>query len=103
MTTVFLSSTAKDLQPYRDAVAEAIGKLHGFRCVRMEDFGPRDAVPAEVCRREVANCDVLMCLVGHLNGSCPEGSALSYTQIEYEEAKRKRKPRLVFLAAEEFP
>jgi len=25
--TVFLSSTARDPQPYRDAVAEAIGKL----------------------------------------------------------------------------
>ena len=36
-TTVFLSSTAKDLQEWRDAVAEAIGKLAGFHCVRMED------------------------------------------------------------------
>jgi formylglycine-generating enzyme required for sulfatase activity len=102
-TTVFLSSTAKDLQPWRDAVAEAIGKLSGFHCIRMEDFGAVDAAPLEVCRRKVAESDVFVGLVGHLNGSSPEGSDLSYTQIEYEEAKRKKKPRLLFMADEDFP
>ena len=33
-TTVFLSSTAKDLQPYRDTVTEAISKLEVLRRVR---------------------------------------------------------------------
>ena len=102
-TTVFLSSTAKDLQPWRDAVAEAIGKLAGFHCVRMEDFGAVDAAPAELCRRKVGESDVFVGLVGHLNGSSPEGSDLSYTQIEYEEAKKKRKPRLILVAGDEFP
>ena len=102
-TTVFLSSTAKDLQPWRDAVAEAIGKLAGFHCVRMEDFGAVDAAPAELCRQKVAECDVFVGLVGHLNGSSPEGSDLSYTQIEYEEAKKKRKPRYLFVADDDFP
>src|SRR5689334_4113385 len=97
-TTVFLSSTAKDLQPYRDAVAEAIGKLKGFHCVRMEDFGARDGAPLAVCRGQVAESEVFVGLVGHLNGSFPEGSDLSYTQIEYEEAKRRRKPWLMFVA-----
>ena len=102
-TTVFLSSTAKDLQPWRDAVAEAIGKMAGFHCVRMEDFGALDAEPVDACRRGVAESDVFVGLVGHLNGSCPDGSDLSFTQIEYEEAKRKRKPRLLFVAHEDFP
>lgn len=102
-TTVFLSSTAKDLQPWRDAVAEAIGKMAGFHCVRMEDFGAIDAEPADASRRGVADSDVFVGLVGHLNGSCPEGSDLSFTQIEYEEAKRKGKPRLLFVAHEDFP
>ena len=102
-TTVFLSSTAKDLQPWRDAVAEAIGKLSGFHCIRMEDFGAVDAAPADLCRKKVAESDIFVGLVGHLNGSSPEGSDLSYTQIEYEEAKRKRKPRLMFMADDDFP
>jgi hypothetical protein len=102
-TTVFLSSTARDLQPWRDAVAEAIGKMSGFHCVRMEDFGAVDAEPVEVCRRKVADSDVFVGLVGHLYGSRPDGSDLSYTQLEYEEAKRSGKPRLLFVADEDFP
>src|SRR5947209_7415711 len=97
-TTVFLSSTAKDLQPWRDAVAEAIAKLAGFHCVWREDFGAVDAEPVEVCRRKVRESDVFVGLVGHLNGSSPEGSDLSFTQIEYEEAKSAGKPRLLFVA-----
>jgi uncharacterized protein DUF4062 len=103
LTTVFLSSTAKDLQPYRDAVAEAIRKLNDFHCVRMEDFGAVDAAPVAVCRKRVAQTDVFVGLVGHLYGSQPEGSELSFTQLEYEEAKKRKKPRLIFLADEDFP
>src|SRR3954471_2458150 len=64
LTTVFLSSTAKDLQPYRDAVVEAIGKLAGFHCTRMEDFGAVDGEPLAVCRRRVAESEVFVGLVG---------------------------------------
>jgi formylglycine-generating enzyme required for sulfatase activity len=102
-TTVFLSSTAKDLQPWRDAVAEAIGKLSGFHCVRMEDFGAVDEEPLEVCRRKVEQSEVFVGLVGHILGSSPDGSALSFTQIEYEAAKATGKPRLLFMADEDFP
>ncbi|MFL6261902.1 MAG: DUF4062 domain-containing protein, partial [Thermoanaerobaculia bacterium] len=102
-TTVFLSSTAKDLQPWRDAVAEAIQKMSGFHVIRMEDFGAVDAAPADVCRRKVAESDVFVGLAGHFSGSCPEGSDLSYTQIEYEEAKKRKKPRLMFMADGDFP
>ena len=35
-TTVFLSSTAKDLQPWRDAVSKAIAAMDGHQGVRME-------------------------------------------------------------------
>ena len=66
-TIVFLSSTAKDLQPYRNAVDEAIRKLAGFHCVRMEDFGSVDEEPLEICRRKVAESDVFVALVGHLH------------------------------------
>ncbi|MEA2602603.1 MAG: hypothetical protein QOF89_3595 [Acidobacteriota bacterium] len=33
---VFLSSTARDLGPYRDAVYKAISGLDGFHCVRKD-------------------------------------------------------------------
>lgn len=70
---VFLSSTARDLGPYRDAVSQAISKLDGYQCVRMEDFGARDAEADPFCRALVAECDVFVGLVGYLYGSAPAG------------------------------
>jgi formylglycine-generating enzyme required for sulfatase activity len=102
-TTVFLSSTARDLQPYRDAVDEAIRKLDGYHCVRMEDFGARDGTAVEVIRAKVAECDIFVGLIGHLHGSRPQGSVLSFTELEYETAEAELKPRLLFLASEDFP
>jgi hypothetical protein len=86
VTTVFLISTAKDLQAYRDAVFQAILKLPGYQCVRMEDFGPQDGSPSAVCEKEVAAADVFVGLIGHLHGSCPNGSEASFTEGEYEVA-----------------
>jgi formylglycine-generating enzyme required for sulfatase activity len=102
-TTVFLSSTAKDLQPCRNAVVEAIHQMSGFHCVRMEDFGAAGVVPVDLCRCKVAESDVFVGLVGHFHGSCPKGSDLSYTQIEYDKAKRTGKPCLMFVADDDFP
>jgi hypothetical protein len=96
-TTVFLSSTARDLQPYRDAVDEAIRKMHGYHCVRMEDFGARTETAEEVCTEEVAQADIFVGLIGHLHGSRPKGSELSFTEGEYEVAKAAGKPCLLFL------
>ncbi len=99
-TTVFLSSTAKDLQAHRDAVREAISKA-GHHCESMEDF-PAGGQPVDVCRSRVASCDVYVGLVGVLHGSRPEGSELSYTEVEYEEATKTGKRRCMFLAEEDF-
>lgn len=54
MRTVFLSSTSKDLESYREAAYRAIEGLDGYRCVRMEDFGSRDAVAGELLFRTAA-------------------------------------------------
>jgi formylglycine-generating enzyme required for sulfatase activity len=102
-TTVFLSSTARDLAVYRAAVHEAISQLDGYRCIWMEDFGARDGTPAEVCQEQVARSDIFVGLIGHLYGSRPEQSEISYTQAEYEAAKEAGKPRLIFFAADDFP
>jgi hypothetical protein len=79
-TTVFLSSTARDLQAYRDAVYEAIVQGGNYRCVRMEDFGALDGTAEEVVRSKVGECDLFVGLIGHLHGSRPEGSELSFTE-----------------------
>lgn len=103
LTTVFLSSTAKDLAPYRDAVNKAIQRRDGYHCVRMEDFGARSQRPEDFCRKAVGESDIFVCILGLLYGSQPEGSEQSFTEIEYEAAALYSKPRLVFMVPDDFP
>ncbi len=100
---VFLSSTARDLGPCREAVFRAISRLDGYQCVRMEDFGARDKAADPFCRGLVAECDVFVGLVGFLYGSAPPGGAVSFTVGEYEAAVEAGIPRLLFLASDSFP
>ncbi len=102
MLTVFLSSTSKDLKKCRDAAYRAIEGLHGYHCVRMEDFGSWDEAPDDFCRAKVADCDVFICLAGPLYGSVtPVGP--SYTEREFQAAVDHVKPCLVFMTADDFP
>lgn len=99
---VFLSSTARDLAEYREAVAQAINRLDDHKCVRMEDFGSRDVAPDDYCRQRVGECDIYVGLFGHLYGSVPNGETRSFTEREYEAALACKMPRLLFLADEDF-
>jgi hypothetical protein len=102
MRQVFLSSTARDLQEYRNAVFEAIQKCDGWHVVRMEDFGARAEMTDEFCRAKVAECDLFVGIVGHYFGSNPKGSKKSYTQQEYDAAVEINKPRLMFVTPDDF-
>jgi hypothetical protein len=48
-----LSSTSKDLGPYREAVYRMIERLV-YHCVRMEEIGAHDWSADEFCRAAVA-------------------------------------------------
>ena len=100
---VFLSSTSRDLEAYREAVHRAIDGLPGFELVKMEDFGARDASAKDLCARLVRECDVFVGLLGHFYGSCPPGEPVSFTELEYRTATAARLSRLMFLAPEDFP
>ncbi len=103
MRKVFLSSTARDLQPYRDAVFRALQACDDLRVVRMEDFGARAEMTDAFCREKVKECDLFVGIVGHYFGSSPKGSDKSYTQQEYDAAVEANKPRLMFVAPDDFP
>lgn len=103
VTTVFLSSTAKDLHKYREAAYRAIEGLDNWHCVRMEDFGARDAMADDFCCEKVGECDVFVGIVGLCYGSSAQGSDKSYTEQEYEVAVATNRPRLMFVAPENFP
>jgi hypothetical protein len=100
--TVFLSSTSRDLEPCREAAFRAIEGLHGYHCIRMEDFGSIDETPDDFCRAKVRECDLFVCIGGPLYGSVsPAGS--SFTEREFDAAVAARKPCLVFITAEGYP
>jgi hypothetical protein len=101
MFQVFLSSTARDLAAYREAATRAIHGIDGFHCVRMEDFGARDAMADAFCQEKVAACDVVVLLLGLCYGSSPKGSEDSYTRQEYRAAVETERPRLVFFSKED--
>ncbi len=103
MRTVFLSSTGRDLVEFREAAYRAIEGLDGYHGIWMEDFGARDEQSDAFCRAKVAECDVYVGLLGHVYGGVPAGSERSYTEREYEAAIAAGKPRLMFLAPEDFP
>jgi uncharacterized protein DUF4062 len=60
MYKIFLSSTSRDLEAYREAVHRVIDGLPGFTLVKMEDFGARDASAKGLCERLVGECDLLV-------------------------------------------
>lgn len=100
MKTIFLSSTSRDLEECRDAAYRSIEGLRGYHCVRMENFGSWDQSADKFCRAEVAKCDLFICIAGPCYGSrSPAGK--SYTEREFDAAKKK--PRLVFVTAKNFP
>ena len=102
MLTIFLSSTSKDLAQCREAAYHAMEGLHGYHCVRMEDFGSWDEAPDDFCRAKVAECDLFVCIAGPLYGSV-SAAGQSYTEREFEAAIEHKKPCLVFMTAEDYP
>src|ERR1700730_14505604 len=103
MKSVFLSSVSQGFKRYRDAAHDAINKMDGYHCRRMEQFGPRDCDPAEFCKKEVAKCDLFVGLVGLRYGSCPPGSDKSFSELEYDAAIALNKPTLMIGMSDEFP
>jgi tetratricopeptide (TPR) repeat protein len=100
---VFLSSTARDLAPYRESVAKAVESMDDVDCIWMERFGARDWDADTFCRSKVDDCDVFVGVVGHFYGSSPKHSELSYTEREYDATVAARKPRLMFLLPDNYP
>jgi len=98
---VFLSSTGRDLKAYREAAFKALLGLD-MHPKRMEDFhGPAIKIE-DFDDQRIDECDLFVIILGHLHGTCPEGSEKSYTELEYQTAQKLKKPCFLFLAPEDF-
>jgi hypothetical protein len=100
---VYLSSTFKDLLPFRAAVARALRRINK-EVEGMEDYVTSDERPLDKCRNGVAAADVYVGLFAHRYGFIPTGDnpgQKSITELEYRHARESKKPCLLFLLDEE--
>jgi hypothetical protein len=86
---VFVSSTVRDLEVYRDAVSDDLSRYAEAACFLSEKWvgGLDDTV--EKCRVRVHQSDAFMLILGYWYGSIPTGASKSITQIEFETALEK--------------
>ena len=97
---IFVSSTYTDLEPYRKAVWNTLGKLK-VGVSGMEIFGARSAEPLQTCVDEVMKCEVFVGIAGMRYGSVDEKTAKSFVRVEYETALEKNLDILIYLIDEE--
>lgn len=101
---VYVASTHADLGAERGVVRRAVATL-GHEVIAAEDYPATDSTPMQHAARQVADCDVFVCVVARRYGYIPPGAdgnprGLSSVELEYEEARRLGKPILVFLLHE---
>jgi formylglycine-generating enzyme required for sulfatase activity len=96
--SVYVSSTFIDLEGHRAALKTALEKArYDVEC--MEKYTAFDQRPLDRCLADVAATDVYVLLIAHRYGYRPlenNPQRRSITQLEYEQASRHNKPRLVF-------
>lgn len=92
---VFISSTYDDLKEDR---ASIINILLEADCIPagMEAFSATDDEQFNVIKRVIDLCDYYILIIGNRYGSINEETGNSYTQMEYEYAREKKIPVLVF-------
>ena len=93
----FISSTYVDLQGHRDKTEEALTRIQaGFRSMKF--FGSREGEPLEQCLEKLRQCNYYVGIIGHRYGAVHDVRNRSYTELEYEEAKRRGIRRRIYLA-----
>ena len=97
MPRVYISSTYRDLKPYREAAARA---ARAFECetIAMEDYVATDERPLDKCLADVRRSDIYVGIIAKRYGFRPPGQDKSITQLEYEAAVAAgEKVRIFFL------
>jgi hypothetical protein len=92
---VYLSSTLDDLLPERQSVDDALRGLPEWHVVHSYDADERNVRAS--CLDDVAKCDLYIGIIGRRYGSIPKGERLSITELEYEQARSKEIPTLIFM------
>lgn len=97
--TVFIGSTVMDLEQHRRGLIDG---LRGWVWLNvMESRGAAVGTPLSNCLRWVRESDIYIGLIGMQYGSLAPGSRQSFTELEYDEAKSRGIPRLMYMMDEE--
>jgi hypothetical protein len=106
---VFVSATSDDLTSVRTVVKEALLKI-GCMPIEQADFPPDYRTVAEFLKNQIQACDAVVHIVGKRYGAEPNPDSLppgttrrSYTQLEYDVAKRLGKKVFTFICGDDFP
>ncbi len=103
--TFFVSATSKELGSCRRAIIEILQSRGIFADVQDITFVPDYHQLMDLLRRKIIKSDGVICLVGDAFGAaapCADDGLRSYTQLEYEVARKLEKPVYVFLTTEGF-
>jgi TIR domain/Domain of unknown function (DUF4062)/Bacterial regulatory protein, Fis family len=100
--TVFVCSTYSDLSEERESVLDAIRRLQ-LQHDSMEFFGARANQPIETCLAEVQRSNILVVIVGHRYGTLVSELGVSFSEAEYAEGYRLKKPCLVYIRDDNVP
>jgi Domain of unknown function (DUF4062) len=82
-------------QAAMDALREA-----GWDVVEMTKFPSSDEDPIEHVKRQVDQCDLYVGVIGFRYGEIVPDRDISYTELEFDTATERDKPRLLFLLDE---
>jgi hypothetical protein len=104
MHAVFISSTSRDLQSYREVAAQEILKM-GWHAEMMEAWGSSPDETVKACCDKLMVCDAVLLIVAFQQGWVPSveqggNGKDSITALEFEFAKAQKKPVLVMFAKE---
>lgn len=102
MAKIYLSSTYTDLAEYRKVVYRTLRQLR-HDVISMEDYSARDQRPLDKCLADVASCDLYVGIFAWRYGYIPPGMDKAITELEFREAVRTEKSRLIFLLKEDTP
>ena len=100
--TIFISSTAIDLPEHRERVTAACLE-RGHHPDGMERWPAADAAALPLCLEKVDKADLFIGIYAHRYGWIPPGESRSITELEYERAKERGIPRLLFLMGPKHP
>lgn len=99
---IFISSTYEDMIPYREEIQRNLIRLEQI-IKGMEYFGSNPQDSLTVCLSQVRECKLFISVLGMRYGSIDDGSGLSYSQMEYNEAIKNKIPTLIYIMSEDQP